>query len=322
MQFSRLFPNLKLDLDPKFEEIATFINLWYNFSDRFRLEYTLDHIRYMCADIRVACRDADGHMIAFSGARQMELSFRDARYPVAECNLLCIIPKYQGQKLTKELVNIVEARSKPFARDIFCVSSMNPSKPLGTHRYFHRPINLKPLIHTGFTEVGKKYSKFKDPVTTRQRILDTFPKCEDLKPFTLTKRSMNELLTVLNVGRPKELHQVFTRRCLKELPMIWLTFESTVVGLFQINQVLDPVIIRTVLVYTYRLGGMTFDTLVHELLGYCRREEYDLLNIIEPDSSWDFLSQFSFERGTGVIGYHMRPGNIGLESEQIKYRIP
>ncbi|KAJ2709036.1 glycylpeptide N-tetradecanoyltransferase, partial [Coemansia spiralis] len=125
----------------------------------FRFSYSADFLRWALMppgferSWHVGVRDsASGALIAFISGIPMETMVRDKTMMMAEINFLCLHKGLRGQRLAPLLIKEVTRRihQKGIFQAVYTVGRLLP-KPVATCQYFHRSLNPKKLMETGFS---------------------------------------------------------------------------------------------------------------------------------------------------------------------------
>ncbi|KAJ2793584.1 glycylpeptide N-tetradecanoyltransferase [Coemansia helicoidea] len=126
----------------------------------FRFSYSGDFLRWALMppgferDWHVGVRDsASGALIAFISGIPMETMVRDKAMPMAEINFLCLRKGLRGKHLTPLLIQEVTRRihQKGIFQAVYTVGKLL-LKAAATCQYFHRSLNPKKLMDTGFSQ--------------------------------------------------------------------------------------------------------------------------------------------------------------------------
>ncbi|PIA16226.1 N-myristoyl transferase [Coemansia reversa NRRL 1564] len=102
----------------------------------------------------VGVRDVSSkQLIAFISGIPMEMMVRDKTMTMAEINFLCLHKSLRGQRMTPLLIKEVTRRihQQGIFQAVYTVGRLLP-KPVATCRYFHRSLNPKKLMETGFSQ--------------------------------------------------------------------------------------------------------------------------------------------------------------------------
>ncbi|KAJ2781112.1 glycylpeptide N-tetradecanoyltransferase [Coemansia javaensis] len=125
----------------------------------FRFNYSADFLRWalmppgFVRDWHVGVREsASGRLIAFISGIPVETMVRDKTMPMAEINFLCLHKDLRGQRLAPLLIKEVTRRvhQRGIFQAVYTVGRLLP-KPVATCRYYHRSINPRKLMETGFS---------------------------------------------------------------------------------------------------------------------------------------------------------------------------
>ncbi|KAJ2377354.1 glycylpeptide N-tetradecanoyltransferase [Coemansia sp. RSA 2607] len=126
----------------------------------FRFSYSAEFIRWalmppgFSKDWHVGVRREDtDELIAFISGIPVDVMVRDKTIRMAEINFLCLHKSLRTQRLTPLMIKEVTRRVHLVGifQAIYTVGKLLP-KPVATCRYFHRTLNPRKLMDTGFTQ--------------------------------------------------------------------------------------------------------------------------------------------------------------------------
>ncbi|KAJ2800644.1 glycylpeptide N-tetradecanoyltransferase [Coemansia guatemalensis] len=126
----------------------------------FRFNYSAEFLNWALKspgfrkDWHVGVRDVSSkQLIAFISGIPMDLMVRDKTMTMAEINFLCLHKSLRGQRMTPLLIKEVTRRihQQGIFQAVYTVGRLLP-KPVATCRYFHRSLNPKKLMETGFSQ--------------------------------------------------------------------------------------------------------------------------------------------------------------------------
>ncbi|KAH8917460.1 N-myristoyl transferase [Atractiella rhizophila] len=98
-------------------------------------------------------------LVAFIAGVPLELRVRKVTKRASEINLLCVHKKLRSKRLAPVLIKEVTRRCnlKGVFQAVYTAGAFLPT-PVSTCRYYHRPLNPKKLVATGFSKLPKDYS--------------------------------------------------------------------------------------------------------------------------------------------------------------------
>lgn len=130
----------------------------------FRFAYSSDFLRWallapgykvnwMCG-VRVA---GTGKLVAFISAIPVEMRVHRKHVKMVEINFLCVHKKLRQKRLAPVLIKEITRRVNMFDtwQAVYTAGVLLP-KPLAECQYWHRPLNPKKLIATGFSALGPR----------------------------------------------------------------------------------------------------------------------------------------------------------------------
>ncbi|KAJ1808364.1 glycylpeptide N-tetradecanoyltransferase, partial [Coemansia sp. RSA 2599] len=126
----------------------------------FRFNYSAEFIRWalmppgFSKEWHVCVRSEEtGEMMAFISGIPVDTMVRDKVIRMAEINFLCLHKSLRSQRLAPLLIKEVTRRVHKVGifQAIYTVGRLLP-KPVSTCRYFHRTLNPRKLMDTGFSQ--------------------------------------------------------------------------------------------------------------------------------------------------------------------------
>ncbi|KAJ2082613.1 glycylpeptide N-tetradecanoyltransferase [Coemansia sp. RSA 988] len=153
-----------VDVDSEEEMKELYVLLTENYVEdadsMFRFNYSAEFLSWALKspgfqkDWHVGVRDVSSkQLIAFISGIPMELMVRDKTMTMAEINFLCLHKSLRGQRMTPLLIKEVTRRihQQGIFQAVYTVGRLLP-KPVTTCRYYHRSLNPKKLMETGFSQ--------------------------------------------------------------------------------------------------------------------------------------------------------------------------
>ncbi|KAJ2037295.1 glycylpeptide N-tetradecanoyltransferase [Coemansia sp. RSA 376] len=146
----------------------------------FRFNYSLEFLRWALLppgfnkDWHVGVRDsASQKLIAFISGIPVDIMVRDKTIRMAEINFLCLHKDMRSQRMAPLLIKEVTRRVHLVGifQAVYTAGRLLP-KPVSTCRYFHRSLNPKKLMDTGFSQkldgpqLAKLVSSLRLPILT------------------------------------------------------------------------------------------------------------------------------------------------------------
>ncbi|KAJ2007324.1 glycylpeptide N-tetradecanoyltransferase [Coemansia thaxteri] len=126
----------------------------------FRFNYSLEFLRWALLppgfnkDWHVGVRSSSTkELIAFISGIPVDMMVRDKKIRMAEINFLCLHKDMRSQRMAPLLIKEVTRRVHLVGifQAVYTVGRLLP-KPVSTCRYFHRSLNPKKLMDTGFSQ--------------------------------------------------------------------------------------------------------------------------------------------------------------------------
>ncbi|KAI8323638.1 N-myristoyl transferase, partial [Martensiomyces pterosporus] len=126
----------------------------------FRFNYSPDFLRWALLppghqkEWHVGVRDSSSkELVAFISGIPVDILVRDKTVTMAEINFLCVNKSLRSQRLAPLLIQEVTRRVHLVGifQAVYTAGRLLP-KPVSTCRYFHRSLNPKKLMDTGFSQ--------------------------------------------------------------------------------------------------------------------------------------------------------------------------
>ncbi|KAJ2894633.1 glycylpeptide N-tetradecanoyltransferase, partial [Coemansia aciculifera] len=149
----------------------------------FRFNYSLEFLRWALLppgfnkDWHVGVRDSETQkLIAFISGIPVDIQVRDKTIRMAEINFLCLHKDMRSQRMAPLLIKEVTRRVhlEGIFQAVYTAGRLLP-KPVSTCRYFHRSLNPKKLMDTGFSQKLDSTQLAKLTATLRLPILASIP---------------------------------------------------------------------------------------------------------------------------------------------------
>ena len=322
-------------------QMRELFDLLYNYyiedvSNRFRLHYSIASLRWLLcppgyvSDWHVGIRvKTSKKLVAFISAIPLIVTIHDTIMESTEVNFLCIHPKLRSHHLAPLLIQEVTRRIglKNRWTSIYTTGTQI-TKPLVTTTFYHRSLNIKKLVDTGFTTIKpgvtmtsmkRLYSLQKEP-TKKWRPMEQkdIEKCWVIFTAPAQKHTLMPVFTV-----EEFLHWILPRKdvissyVLETDDMItdflsYYLLNTTVIG--KSNEILGA--------YEYYSGitTLTRKEMIHDALILAKSEDCDVFTCIDIMGNEEHLTDLKFTLGTGRSHYYVynwqcstiTPKEIGL----------
>ena len=129
----------------------------------FRFDYSAEFIRWalmppgFIRDWHIGVRvTASRRLVAFISGIPMDLRIRQATKKCSEINYLCVHKKLRSKRLAPVLIKEVTRRCNLVGvfQAVYTVGQYLPT-PVSASQYYHRALNTKKLVETGFSGVPR-----------------------------------------------------------------------------------------------------------------------------------------------------------------------
>lgn len=130
----------------------------------FRFDYSASFLKWGLQppgwkkDWHLAVRVKEGKrkLVAFISAIPSTIRVREHQKPMVEINFLCVHKKLRSKRLAPVLIKEITRRVHLTGvfQAVYTAGVLLP-KPVSSCRYYHRSINPKKLVETGFSHLGK-----------------------------------------------------------------------------------------------------------------------------------------------------------------------
>lgn len=251
---------------------------------------------------------------------------------MAEVNFLCVHKTLRSKRLAPVLIREITRRvNLQNIWQAFYTAGVYLPKPLGTAKYFHRSLNVKKLIEVGFSSLNTRL--------TMSRAIKLYRVDEELsmqKLRKLEKKDIPSLLKLLNSYLEKfKIHINFTK---EEIEHWFLPRKKVIYSFVNVEDGEVKDLISFYSLPSQVLGNskhdllnaaygfyniattVDFKTLMNNAITLAKKNEFDVLNILDIMENKTILSDLKFCEGDGTLKYYlynwkcktMEPSDIGL----------
>ena len=317
------------------QEVSNFLDKYYiqNMESQFKLHYSGEFLNWIlslngekidpefCVGIRVTKNNI---LVGFIAATVGKMKVNKNILDMIDVNFLCIHTKLRNKGLAPIMIKELTRRlyRKGYNQAMYTGPRYLP-KPIVTVKYYHRALNITPLIETGFTKLQGKIS-----VNDLKRTLKL-----PSKPFTKNFVEMNESHIdsayehLDDYFNKYNCHPIFSK---EEFRRIFLNnkFVTAYVvdgGLTDDNsnnrEVLDFIsfyslpsrvcnnntkhkFLNTAYLFYYTSKNETTYRLIRDIMIIARNKGFHVFNAVDIMEHEHNLRDLNFEPGTGTLHYY------------------
>ncbi|OMJ16714.1 Glycylpeptide N-tetradecanoyltransferase [Smittium culicis] len=231
--------------DKEMTELYTLLSKNYveDSDELFRFHYTPEFLKWGLNPpgqnsnwhIGVREKSKKRELIGFISGIEVEMRVKDIKKRMAEINFLCINKKIRKQRFAPILIKEITRRINlsGIFQAVYTAGIQIPT-PFAICQYFHRPLNPKKLVDSGFSHLppGMTMSRL---INKYKIISDTSAQLPGLRP--LEERDIPQVRKLINkyLNSRSKMHQVFSS---DELTKHWLMPKNNVVYSYVVEDVL------------------------------------------------------------------------------------
>jgi len=307
-------------------DMIDFLNMYYveDSDNTFRLNYTPEFLIWSLTytsskndDLIFCARVSETKkMVGLITGVIIDMCIKEKEIKMADIDYLCIHPKLRNKGMASLLIKEVTRRvnKKGYFQAIYGGTRYLP-KPICTAKYYHRPIDVKKLIETGFLSLpndGTLDGALKFFSIESMRLTNGFRPLEE-KDIDSAFQVLADFLTKY------DCYQVFNKdtftRIFYNNPHVTafvIEKEGEIVDFAsyykQNSKVLKPdkyeYISEGYLYYTTN-NFTTLYSLGKSLLLMAQMENLDVFNVIDIMDNIEMIDSLRFTHGTGILHYYL-----------------
>ena len=316
------------------DEIYHLLSEHYVADDKFRLTYSKDFLRWaLCPpgyvpDLHLGVK-CGSKLIGFISAVPVNICVKSEPIKIVEINFLCVRSDVRAHRLTPVLIMEITRRSNLMGifQAVYTAGVEIPT-PVARTQYFHRMLNPKKLIDSGFSCVGPRQtmssiirSHHLKPNPTGQwrplRPADWVGASELLENY-LEKFSLRMKFALDEFAywfQPRD--QIIYSYVVEDADKITDLCSFYAVPSVTLN---NSIQINTAYAWYNVATSMSLGDLISDLLILAKNEGFDVFNCLDIHDNKSFLSDLKFEPGTGHLKYYlynwatseMKPEEVGI----------
>ncbi|KAH6561708.1 hypothetical protein BASA62_009647 [Batrachochytrium salamandrivorans] len=263
-------------------------------------------------------------LVGFIGAIPANVSVRTNRLNMVEINFLCVHKKLRSKRLAPVLIKEITRRVNLTGvfQAAYTAGVYLPT-PVSTCRYYHRSLNPKKLVETGFSYVPRNMTMarmirlYKMPEETkipglRQMVPADVPQVKKLLEKYLSRFELYHKMTdeevahwILPVDKVMFSYVVHDDKKKKITDMVsFYSLPSTVIG----NPTHSH--IHAAYLFHYAPAGMGEDPkrvqmLINDALILAKKAGFDVFNCLEFMDNHSFLDELKFGKGNGELNFYL-----------------
>ncbi|KAL5039487.1 glycylpeptide N-tetradecanoyltransferase [Batrachochytrium dendrobatidis] len=263
-------------------------------------------------------------LVGFIGATPATVNVRTNKIPMVEINFLCVHKKLRSKRLAPVLIKEITRRVNlaGIFQAAYTAGVYLPT-PVSTCRYYHRSLNPKKLVDTGFSYIPRNMTMAR---MIRLYKMPDEPKTPGVRPMTLedvpqVKKLMSEYLSrfelfhdmteeeiahwILPVDKVMYSYVVYDDQKKKVTDFFsFYSLPSTVIG----NPVHSH--INAAYLFHYAPMGMGEDPariqlLINDALILAKKAGFDVFNCLEFMDNHLFLEELKFGKGNGDLNFYL-----------------
>ncbi|KAJ3209136.1 Glycylpeptide N-tetradecanoyltransferase 2 [Dinochytrium kinnereticum] len=262
-------------------------------------------------------------LVAFISGIPADISIHQTKKTLVEINFLCVHKKLRSKRLAplliKEITRLVNLEG--IFQAVYTAGAFLP-KPFSTCRYYHRSLNPKKLIETGFSALSRRMTMASTIKLYRLPESPLLPGTRKMEARDVSKvcKLVNEYLSRFEVAPHLSEDEVkhwllpletVVYSCVVEDPETkeitdfysFYSLPSSVIGNPKHSH------IRAAYLFYYAPKGMgadkkRFQDIIKDALILAKNNGFDVFNCLDLMDNKEFLTDLKFGRGDGNLHYY------------------
>ncbi|KAJ3124442.1 Glycylpeptide N-tetradecanoyltransferase 2 [Nowakowskiella sp. JEL0407] len=344
--------------DTELKELYTLLSNNYVEDDdaSFRFDYTADFLRWALKPpnfhrewhigVRVS---TSKKLVAFISGIPANMRLSENTQPLVEINFLCVLKKLRSKRLAPVLIR--EVTRRVHLTGIFqavYTAGVKLPKPIASCTYYHRSLNPKKLIETGFSHLKRNFTMAR---TIKLYKLPDEPTTKGLRPMKPddvrhVTRLLNSYLVTFTIA-PKFSQEDVAHWLLPVDGVVYsyVVDDKSTGGVSQFasfyalpsqiinNEKYSHINAAYLFYYATKLGVEArfepakrteheeeLKNLMKDLLIFAKQNNFDVFNALTLMDNISFLEELKFGKGDGDLQYYLynyrlkdlRPMEVGL----------
>lgn len=312
----------KWDVITDYSELTGFLNKYYveDSKNQFRLNYQnkmMEFIYNNTTNVLLCVRLVTNNVIvATICGKVVKTQINKNKVDNVEINFLCVHPKLRNKKLTPVLVSEIQRRFTllGFQEGMFVSRNIIPT-PVITAKYYHKIINPKVLVETGFIRLDQS-TNLKN-VKNSHKMPDNFYNKNFKKA---TENHIDQMFDLFQQYMSKyNMHPIYT---IDEFKNHFMNENVTCYVIEKDNKVVDFIsyitmqtevlqnnskykFIRRAYLYYYTATNETLYSLLKDMLIVARNSSIDVFDALDIMENTSALTDLGFDEGTGISNYYL-----------------
>lgn len=301
--------------EPSLEEAHPLIDKYYVKDETFKLSYSLDTVRWAAEAPgykNIGIRENEtGELIGYISSVPMTIRVQSKELKMVEINFLCVHPKHRTRGFAPILISEIKriANCNNIWQAMYTAVTKIPT-PLAKSSYWHRFLNVKRLIKTGFYQTNRPREKY----------------------FELHGNSQFRKMTVKDIPKVTRILQNHFKQ-FKVAPVVnkdWVKHWVLPINSYVNDETDDFISFYEIpydrvdgtdsvkQAYTFHIVGDVYN----DAFLIARNLGYDVFNTLDVGTPKNELDKLKFIEGSGHVYYYLfnwlPSSSISLEDIQLK----
>lgn len=323
--------NVNIDDKEELTELYTLLTENYVEDDdaMFRFDYSAEFLKWALqppgwkpqwlAGVRVK---SNNKLVAFISAIPATLRVHEHKQLLVEINFLCVHKKLRSKRLAPVLIKEITRRVHLEGTfQALYTAGVHLPKPISVCRYYHRSLNPKKLIETGFSHLEKNRNMAKTIKYYRLPEKPLIPGFREMKA-----EDVDSVQKLLNTYLEKyQVAPVFSREDVEHwfLPVDNVVYsyvvenENEITDFVSFYNLPSSIIghptykeIKAAYLFYYFQEGMgkkysTTRALINDALIVAKSKSFDVFNCLNLMDNDDILDDLKFGKGDGLLNYYL-----------------
>jgi glycylpeptide N-tetradecanoyltransferase len=301
---------------PKLEEAHKLLNDHYVCDETFRLSYSLETLKWAAetpGHENRGIRDTSGELIGYISSVPTRVRVCEDILPMVQINFLCVHPTHRDRGFAPILISEIKriANTKGVWQAMYTAVTKIPGS-VAKSSYWHRFLNVKRLVKTGFYQTDRLREKYFDVQGSSQFRRMT---SKDIPKVTkILEKYFKNFKVAPQVDREWVKHWI--------LPIHAYVNDETedFISFYEVpyDRVDGRDTVRQVYAF-YMVGNVYNDAFI-----LARNQGYDVFNTLDIGQRGYDLEKLKFIRGTGYVYYYLFNWlpSCAIGHEDIQLKLP
>ncbi|KAI9916161.1 hypothetical protein PsorP6_017933 [Peronosclerospora sorghi] len=295
-------------------------------ANTFRFDYSVEFLQWVLApprfhqDWHLGVRSTQNHtLLAFVSAIPTQIRVDSKSINMTEVNFLCVHKRLRDRRLAPVLIKEITRRVNlcNVWQAIYTAGVVFPT-PVAHCRYFHRPLNPRKLIETGFSTLSpymplsQVIQKFELPSHTVTRGFRSMKRSDVLQVTNLLKNYLTNFRLAAEYSEDEVEHWMVPRTGVVSAYVVedpdtqeitdvcsFYHLPSTIIGCDKYEKLYAAYSFYNV------ATSVTLSQLMQDAMIMAKKQDLDVFNALDVMENREILQPLKFRPGSGTVQYYL-----------------